>query len=177
MPSDVIFVFAGKQERKAAGLDLWKRGYAPEIILSVGRFEWRRFSQLDLQSDGGLLGLVEKTRPQDRHFFVRCSFHETSCTLTRKAYFGTRNEAREFARIVGAVNQTIMVVSTSFHLRRARLVFRRAFRSRADVEIHCVAVPESEAYVRRSDLRRSWRARWAVLQEFGKYVVYWIGGL
>jgi hypothetical protein len=36
---DCIFVLAGKPERKIFGIDLWRRGYAPELILSVGRFE------------------------------------------------------------------------------------------------------------------------------------------
>ena len=174
--SDLIFVFAGKQERKAAGLDLWKRGYAPELIISVGRFEWRRFSSLGLKSDGGLLDLVEKTRPQDRHFFVRVSPNATASTLIRKRYFGTRNEAQEFARLVNPANQTIMVLSTAFHLRRARLVFARAFRNRPDIKILCVTGPESDAYIQRSDLRTSWPARWAILKELSKYLVYLVGG-
>jgi hypothetical protein len=175
--SDVIFVFAGKPERKLVGLDLWKRGYALELILSVGRFEWRRFNDLGLKSDGGLRELVERTRPQDRHFFVRCDSSHISCALTRLGYFGTWSEAREFARIVVETgNRSVTIVSTSFHLRRARLVLRRALRQRSNVEIHCVAVPESAAYVQRSQLANSWPARWAVLQELGKYVVYLIVG-
>lgn len=68
--ADCIFVLAGREERKRYGIDLWKTHWAPELILSVGRFEWRRFYALGLPGDGGLRGLVDNTPPVARHFFV-----------------------------------------------------------------------------------------------------------
>ncbi len=59
--SDCIFVLAGMHERKTYGIDLWRQGYAPQLILSVGRFEWRRFYTLGLPGDGGLRELVHAT--------------------------------------------------------------------------------------------------------------------
>src|SRR5262245_13733886 len=65
--ADCIFVLAGRQERKVFGIQLWQQGYAPEVILSVGRFEWRRFYHLGLSGDGGLKAMVDRTPPVQRH--------------------------------------------------------------------------------------------------------------
>src|SRR5215469_4373168 len=40
-PSDVIFVLAGRSERKIYGLQLFNQNLAPWLILSVGRYEVR----------------------------------------------------------------------------------------------------------------------------------------
>jgi hypothetical protein len=48
-PADCIFVLAGKEERKAYGIKMWRFGYASQLILSVGRFEWRKFGELGLE--------------------------------------------------------------------------------------------------------------------------------
>jgi hypothetical protein len=171
-PGDAIFVLAGKQERKLFGIELWKRALAPELILSVGRFEWRRFYRLGFASDGGLGELVERTPPKKRHFFLRCVSSNVSALLTRKGYFGTWSEGRELARILrDSQHRSIILVSTSFHLRRVVLVMRRAFRS-GRIDLRCVAVPEDMAHVQRAQLQSSWWARWEVLREFAKYLFY-----
>src|ERR1035438_7158796 len=38
-PVDLIFVMAGRMERKHYGLELYRAGVAPQLVLSVGRFE------------------------------------------------------------------------------------------------------------------------------------------
>ncbi|HEX3112130.1 MAG TPA: hypothetical protein VHU20_02570, partial [Candidatus Eisenbacteria bacterium] len=67
---DAIVVLAGRPERKAYGLELWKAGRAPAVVLSVARFEWRAFPSLGLPDDGGLAALVAQTPPRLRHFLV-----------------------------------------------------------------------------------------------------------
>ena len=44
--ADAIFVFAGREERKRLGVELFRSGYTPRLILSVARFEWRHFETL-----------------------------------------------------------------------------------------------------------------------------------
>jgi hypothetical protein len=83
--ADCIFVLAGKQERKTYGIKMWRFGYAPELIISVDRFEWRKFKELNLESDGGLEELVEKTPPKKRHFLVRMDRQETHASLDSHA--------------------------------------------------------------------------------------------
>src|SRR5579862_3221328 len=46
--AELIFVLAGRQHRKSYALHLYQRSYAPRLLLSVGRFEIRRFALLPL---------------------------------------------------------------------------------------------------------------------------------
>lgn len=40
--ADLIFMLAGRTERKHFGLELYSAGMAPQLLLSVGRFEVSR---------------------------------------------------------------------------------------------------------------------------------------
>lgn len=164
--ADCIFVLAGKQGRKVYGIDLWRRGYAPELILSVGRFECRRFYHLSLPSDGGLKSLVERTPPEMRHFFVRFKDNQAVCSPVRRGRFGTMTEGRALARqLSGSGMHSLMVVSSPIHLRRVALVFRRTFHG-SGIRLIFVAAPEELS------LRTSAQSRAKVWTEFGKYLVY-----
>jgi hypothetical protein len=169
---DCIFVLAGKPERKVFGIDLWRRGYAPELILSVGRFEWRRFYSLGLPADGGLRQLVDATPPVERHFFVRLRDSQAKAILIPRGRLGTMTEGRQLATLLrGGAIRSLMVVSTSIHLRRTALVFRRAFRG-SGIDLAFVAVPEDLSSIRRSDLRAVKEVRAAIWEEFRKYCYY-----
>lgn len=169
---DCIFVLAGRPERKVFGIDLWRRGYAPELILSVGRFEWRRFYTLGLPADGGLRQLVDATQPKERHFFVRLGDSQAKAILIPRGRLGTMTEGRELSALLrGGAIRSLMVVSTSIHLRRAALVFRRAFRG-SGIDLAFVAVPEDLSSIRRSDLGAVKEVRAAVWEEFQKYCCY-----
>ena len=169
---DCIFVLAGRPERKVYGIDLWRQGYAPELILSVGRFEWRGFYTLGLPADGGLKELIQATPPQERHFFVRIRESVAEARLTRKGRLGTMTEGRALAAQLrdGSI-RSLMVVSSPIHLRRVALVFRNAFRG-TGLDLTFVAVPESISSIRRADLALSAETRAAVRQEFFKYLCY-----
>ena len=124
-PADVLFVFAGREERKRFGLELFEKGYAPRIILSVGRFEWRRFAALGLPDDGGLVDLVQTIEPTERHFFVELREGRTSCRHVRTGRYGTWSEARALAAYVTSQDaHSVLVVSSPIHLRRAVLALR-----------------------------------------------------
>ncbi len=47
-PADLIFVLAGKMERKHYGLELYRAGFAKQLLLSVGRFEVSKMSGLSI---------------------------------------------------------------------------------------------------------------------------------
>lgn len=173
-PSDCIFVFAGKPERKIHGLWLWRQGLAKALILSVGRFEWRKFPELGLPEDGGLRQLVEATAPAERHFFVTLSGAGASCVRVAKRPLGTRSEALALREAVDREGYgSVLVVSTSVHLRRAALTLRRIFRDRP-VEFTFVAVPEDRSSVRRADWWKSARSRNLVIPELLKLGCYWL---
>jgi len=169
---DVIFVFAGKPERKVYGIELWRQGYAKELIISVGRFEWRGYYDLDLPTDGGLKQLVEKTPPEQRHFFVLLSAGEATSCSVKIGKFGTLSEALALERIVEHKGyQSVMVVSTPVHLRRIVLALRRSFR-RKPISLSFVGVPEQVSTIKRQEWWRAPENRHFVFNEFFKYLVY-----
>lgn len=170
--TDCIFVFAGKPERKAYGVKLWRQGYAGELILSVGRFEWRGFYNLGLPGDGGLMQLVERTPPRLRHFFVSLQGKEVTCSSIQIGRFGTKSEALELAkRIKEKGYQSVMIVSSPMHLRRAAWSVSQAIRY-SPVCLSLVAVPEEMSSLTGHDWWESPERRSAVREEFFKYLFY-----
>jgi uncharacterized SAM-binding protein YcdF (DUF218 family) len=159
---DTIFVLAGRENRKAYGIKLWKQGFASELILSVDRFEWRRFYDLGLASDGGLRQLVESTPPEKRHFFVRFRGHEAEAHLIFKLRYGTLSEAQALGNLLRASAPTsLMVISNPAHLRRAGVAFRHSFRG-LTTKLIFVATPADKAP----------GSAVAIWTEFAKYLFY-----
>ncbi|MCI0423020.1 MAG: YdcF family protein [Acidobacteria bacterium] len=170
--ADCIFVLAGRQERKIFGIDLWRQGCAPELILSVGRFEWRKFYELGLPADGGLKGLVEQTRPVHRHFFVRLTGQDASCRWVQPGWFGTWREAKALAEFMEHHPvRSILTISDAVHLRRVAVAFRRAFQGQA-VRLAFVAVDALSIPVQRDSWWRLSASRSFVLRELCKYFAY-----
>jgi hypothetical protein len=128
-PTDLLFVFAGAPWRKRAALDAWRRGEARALVLSVGRFEWRRLPALGLEDDGGLAALVDATPPPRRHFFIVYEEGRAEARLVPKGRLGTWSEALALAALArerGAA--TILVCTSGYHMPRALLAVRRAIR-------------------------------------------------
>src|SRR2546430_16183260 len=75
-PADLIFVLAGLPERKRYGWSLFERGFAPKMLVSVGRNEARFLkTRAGLPEDGGIIGLLP-LRPQDgNHIFLSAERH------------------------------------------------------------------------------------------------------
>jgi len=122
---DAIFVFAGHPARKRHGLALWKQGKAPVLVLSVARFEWRRFAELELWDDGGLVSLVEATPPQERHFFVAVRGETVETYRVSARGWGTWREAEALADFLRRENaRSVLIVSSASHLRRAVMTVR-----------------------------------------------------
>jgi uncharacterized SAM-binding protein YcdF (DUF218 family) len=172
VPSDAIFVLAGRPERKRYGLELFQRGLAPVLILSVGRFEWRRFPEVGLPDDGGLTRLVGETYYRRRHFFVTVGPDGASARFVPAHFLGTRREALGLADEIRAKGyRSVLVVSTSVHIRRTRLALKRALGD-LPVRVAYTAVPESESGIRRDSWSRS-AAGWSyVSSELLKLALY-----
>jgi hypothetical protein len=169
---DCIFVLAGRQERKTFGVFLWHLGYAPELILSVGRFEWRKYPSLNLPGNESLVKLVNATPPLHRHFFVIVNQEKATSLLIRAGRFGTRSEAVELAKIFhGRRLRTLMIVSTGIHLRRASIAFERAFR-RQGVNLQFVAVPAEQSSLERDRWWLNRESRTLVFKELLKCALY-----
>lgn len=135
--ADAIFVFAGKESRKRTALRLFREGRAPRLIISVGRFEWRRFARLGLEGDGGLVELVPTIEPEKRHFFVEAGPEGTRARAVTVGRFGTWTEARAVAALLAKRGaRRVLVVSHEQHLPRCLL----ALRSFLPAEIEAVPV-------------------------------------
>jgi hypothetical protein len=118
-PVDLIFVLAGRFERKRYGLALFREGLAPRIIQSVGRFEVRKMAQLELRIDPALLSLAQATPPEQRHFFVDLERGRARALVAPDAPRGTFQELASLGKYLGAAPiHALAMVSTSIHLRR-----------------------------------------------------------
>ena len=172
--ADAIVVLAGRPERKAYGLELWKQGAATALVLSVARFEWRGFPTLGIPDDGGLAALVAQTPPRLRHFLVTLDEQGAHAEWMPRVRLGTWSEAVGVARLARGRGWTsLLVVTTEAHVARTRLAFTRALRG-SGVALTCVPVPDERSSIRRSGW---WKDRWArrvVIGEWIKLPAYWL---
>jgi hypothetical protein len=170
--SDLIFVLAGRPERKTYGLELFREGFAPRLILSVGRFEVRQVARLGLGGDFGLRELAARTPASQRHFFLDLTHDSRQAGLAGMRHSGTYEELSQFAAYLSSAAITsVTFVSTSIHLRRVRWCCQRipGLRKRT---MRYVPVPENAS----SFQREGWWKRpdhWSYLvSEYAKLVVY-----
>jgi uncharacterized SAM-binding protein YcdF (DUF218 family) len=101
--ADAIVVLAGSKHRLPVGLRLFERGVAPVLVVSDG---------LDPRS------------PRT----VRLCRQRTDVLCPRPDPYSTRGEARLVARLARERGwKSIVVVSSRFHLFRARILFERCY--------------------------------------------------
>jgi hypothetical protein len=167
--SDLIFVLAGRQSRKLYALELFRQALGGTLLMSVGRFEIRRFAQLPLPADVDLLRIASTTQPRLRHYFVRFQNGIAEAERVPRGRFGTLSEIQALAQWLEARPRigTLLVVSTGPHLRRVRACCRAILPARLQVSF--IAAPES-GDVNPTWLDRKWRA--LVLKEIPKLFIY-----
>jgi len=124
--ADLIFVLAGRMHRKDYALALFRLGLAPRILMSVGRFEIRRFSRMLLPVPLDLLALAQEVPPPRRHYFVFFHGLEVRAERVQPRRFGTLTEIDALARWLDAHPEirSLLIVSSDTHLRRLRLCCR-----------------------------------------------------
>lgn len=128
-PSDAIFVFAGGQARKEEAAELWRDERAPILVVSVARYEWRRYKLLGLPGFDRLNDALERVPPPKRHFFVILEGDEVAVRHVPPRRWGTRNEARAMAALVREREwRSLLVITSAFHRPRVRRVVERALR-------------------------------------------------
>jgi hypothetical protein len=147
--SDVIFVRAGRPERKVYGMQLFHQGIAPRLILSVGRFEVRKMDRLGFQRFN-LRDLTSRLPPDERHFFIDIVGDSPRVTVRGDAGKGTYAELLSLSRYLESdpVN-SLLLVSTSVHLGRVRHYCQR-ITYLSDKEIRYVPVPEDLSSFRKA---------------------------
>jgi len=171
-PCDVIFVLAGLPERKTYGLKLLRGGITPRLVLSVARFEIRKFAASPL-GDPTMIDRARSLPPGQRHLFVEATANRATWQPAELDGSGTFAELWAFARSLPEAGLRIGIVSTTIHTRRVRLCCRRIRRLRP-CQIRYYPVPEACSSFRESDWWRSVFGRKYVLSELLKLAWYFL---
>ncbi len=167
-PVDLILVMAGRMERKHYGLELFRAGVAPRLVLSVGRYEVSKMSDCDWEETDELKSLRDQTPPAERHFFMTMDasgvrFENTK--LLRRSTYGEVLAFRTF--LEHQQPRKVAVISTDVHLRRVALTFARVFYGTPVQFLYCPAPSQGGPTVRDGWWRRP-ADRWFVMTEMIK---------
>jgi uncharacterized SAM-binding protein YcdF (DUF218 family) len=136
-PVDLIFVMAGRMDRKYYGLELYREGVAPRLVLSVGRYEVSKMPA-DWEGTHELKALRDRTPPAERHFFMTAGVSGVGlekANLLRCSTYGEALAFRSFLQHRQA--HTVMVVSTDVHLHRVALTFAAVFKGEPVQFLYC----------------------------------------
>jgi hypothetical protein len=168
---DVIFVLAGRLERKPYGWRLFQSGLARRLILSVGRYEVRQTAQQPVEIPE-LLRLRDNTPPAQRHFWVDFQGELRSAGRANLRETNTYWELHALAEYLAAsAPRRVAIVSTSIHLRRVRLCCRKiqAFK---DATLLFWPVPEDQSSFSRTNWWKHRDQAWFLLSEYVKLMAY-----
>ncbi len=171
-PSDLIFVLAGPQDRKTYGLKIWQAGWATHLILSTGRFDIRRFAELNLPAWAQLWEMRTNTPPEKRHFFVTYDGSTWQVQRIPVGSFGTLSEIQELARWLDHHPQIhlLLIVSSGPHLRRVQICCRMLLPEQ--VQYRLIAVPGENRITIREKLERQGESLAQLLSEWAKVALY-----
>ena len=146
-PADLIFVLAGKIERKRYGLELYRAHFAKQLLLSVGRFEVSKVPGLSITSSSELIAKRDLTPPEERHFFCQIDARQIRIYNPKLCIWNTYGEALGLRdHLANEPASRVIVISTDIHLRRVALAFEKMFRGSA-VEFQYCPVPERQSSV------------------------------
>jgi uncharacterized SAM-binding protein YcdF (DUF218 family) len=109
--ADVVVVLSGNKRRLPPALALIRRGVAPVLALST----------------------VQRTPhwPQAEHLCATRRYDRARVLCFAAVPFSTTGEARTLARLASEHGwQSVVVVTSTFHITRAHLLFRRCYKGR-----------------------------------------------
>lgn len=164
-PADVIVVLAGSFERSMHAGDLYVRGVAPKVMVSVPKVER---SLVKLEQLG-----IAFPRPETiyREILKRKGVPEENVEMVAAGAISTADEAAAFASRLKSRRARILVVTSPYHVRRAAMAFREAFGETATVMV--TGTPYEQFP---DDWWRSQDAARNVLLETAKIALYLAGG-
>lgn len=170
---DCIFVFAGKHERKVYGLDLYHKGLSPNIIFSVGRFEWRKFLMFNFSINREFQELVDSIPYYLRHFFVEIKAdNNNTCLAVEKQKYGTLSEIIALLPLIKQRKyRRILIISSAFHLRRINFVMNNLIGDH-NIELISVPVPESLSSIKKQNWWNCKEGLKLVFSEYFKLILY-----
>jgi len=149
-----------------------QQGLTPTLLLSVGRFEIRRFSNLHLPVSLDLMAVVAPIEPQQRHLFVFLEGSNVDVQIVPVGRLGTWTEIVAFSRWLGSHRsiRVANIVTSSFHIRRVRLCCHALLPSA--VELRFIAVPSESTGCSRDTWWFNSVARKFFLAEVAKVTLY-----
>jgi uncharacterized SAM-binding protein YcdF (DUF218 family) len=162
-PADLIFVLAGRMERKKYGLDLYRAGLASRLILSIGRFEVSKLARIGFKAPAELIELRDSIPPEERHFFLEMNaagVRVEKVTLRRWSTYGELLALRD--RLVSDPACSLLIISTGIHLRRVTLTLERLLGNSSRKILYC-AVPVGYGSLKKE--------KWWTRREDRRYVV------
>jgi hypothetical protein len=165
--ADLIFVLAGRENRKQFGLELYNQGLAPRILFSVARFEIRRFSKLSLPVPLDLLEMASDVPPPQRHYFVLFDGQRVQVEHVWPGRFGTLTEIESLVRWLESHPkiQSLLIISSDTHLRRIRLCCQSLLG--AGFKSALIAAPDTSSGERKPE------STTAAFIEMFKVLLYW----
>lgn len=171
-PVDLIFVFAGKMERKSYAFELYRAGVAPRLLLSIGRFEVSKMRAIGFEKAAELIAERDRTAPGDRHFFCEIDAAGARFEHARLRRWNTYGEVlrlRQYLR--REMPRRLALVSTDVHLRRIALICDKVFRD-APVQVRYWPVPAARSSLRKEEFWVRPADRSYVLKETIKLEAY-----
>lgn len=163
--SDMIVALAGGFARPFYAADLYREGYAPEVWIS-------RPAGDPSEALLATVGIKRRTEWEiDREILLRRGVPAARIHLYGDGVLSTANEALALKAAVDTRDKRVLVVTSRFHARRARIIFRRLL---PGATVRVVATTYEPP------LRRWWRDRFLaeyVMIEPVKMVFYWLGGM
>jgi uncharacterized SAM-binding protein YcdF (DUF218 family) len=165
--ADYIVPLAGDYIRLMQAADLYKKGYAPTILLSDAA-EWpkTRLDKLKFSMGWPRMGHLE---------FCRAVLKEMGTSTQNTDMFGdghisTVEEAEALRAYLNGQDATLLVVTSPYHARRAQIILEDVL---PNCEIIMTVTPEG------SFPEKWWtdqRSAQDIVMEAAKLVHYWLGG-
>ncbi len=147
-PADLIFVLAGRMDRKRYGLDLYRAGAAPRLLLSIGRFEVSRMATVDFEGVDELIALRDKLPPDRRHFFCEMNASGLRVEYPKLCRWNTYGEILGLrAYLEPQMPRRMIVISSDVHLKRVALTVRKVFRGVPLDTRYCAVQTDDRRYI------------------------------
>ena len=176
--TNLIFVLAGRPHRKLFGLQLFRESHVPRLILSVARFEIRRFKDLPLPEPLDLLPIAEQVAPPERHFFVIWDSVRNTRTIERihPRRYGTLREIEALAKYLEGNRgvKSVLVLTSGLHVRRVRMCCKALIPAGVKFSVATTATVQSETPATSQDNNKDIKddTFLATTRELAKLILY-----
>jgi uncharacterized SAM-binding protein YcdF (DUF218 family) len=156
-PSDVIIVLGGEEkgERTLKGVELYKQGIAPKVMLSDGTtMSWRTTAMREMYDLAVLRGVPEADLIQE---------DRSRSTYENALYTRTLMRQLDY--------DSAVVVTTDWHAKRSAYIFKKVYAS-TGIELHYCGTPSEKSAF--TDWWQDGEKTQVVLTEWAKTWVYWV---